>query len=77
MGMPKQFEKVWSEQGAKVNPMKRIGRLDDVVNMVMYLSNNKLSSWITGQVITLDGGYTLRSPKVNLFGKASKPQAKL
>jgi len=37
------------------NPMKRIGRPDDVAHAIEFLLSEK-SSWITGQSISVDGG---------------------
>ena len=38
--------------------MKRLGKPDDVANLILFLASEK-SSWMTGSVITLDGGATL------------------
>jgi len=37
------------------HPMKRIGRAEDIAEMAAFLLSDK-SSWITGQVIQVDGG---------------------
>ena len=37
------------------NPMKRIGRPDDIAHAIEFLLSEK-SSWITGQSISVDGG---------------------
>lgn len=39
-------------------PMQRIGTPSDVANLVKFLCNDK-SNFITGQIIMVDGGYTL------------------
>lgn len=48
-----------SEQKKEVNaqrhPLKRVGTTDDIVNMVEFLLSTK-ASWITGQIIHVDGG---------------------
>ena len=36
-------------------PMKRMGTAEDVANVVYFLGNDE-SSYITGQVINVDGG---------------------
>ena len=36
-------------------PLKRIGKPEDVANVVKFLVSNE-SSYITGQVINVDGG---------------------
>ncbi len=39
-------------------PIRKIGKPKDVANLVEFLSDEK-SSFITGQIITIDGGYIL------------------
>ncbi len=43
------------ENIAKAIPLKRMGTVEDVANVVKFLSSND-SSYITGQVINIDGG---------------------
>lgn len=43
------------EEIAKTIPLKRIGRTEDVANVVKFLASED-SSYITGQVINVDGG---------------------
>lgn len=43
------------EANAQRHPLKRIGTTDDIVNMVEFLLSAK-SSWITGQIMHVDGG---------------------
>ncbi|MBM1106851.1 SDR family oxidoreductase [Aurantibacter crassamenti] len=43
------------EANALLNPLKRIGKADDIANMVVFLLSEK-SSWMTGQIIGVDGG---------------------
>ena len=40
---------------AKMHPLKRIGKGEDSANLANFLLTNK-SSWITGQIIGVDGG---------------------
>ncbi|MDI1355172.1 MAG: SDR family NAD(P)-dependent oxidoreductase [bacterium] len=48
------------EANAQRHPLKRIGTTDDIVNIVDFLISPK-SSWITGQILHVDGGIsTLR-----------------
>ena len=43
------------EANAQKHPMKRIGAPEDLANMAAFLLSEK-SSWITGQIIHVDGG---------------------
>ena len=47
----------WGENDKNQHPVKRIGRVEDVVNLVMFLCSD-LSGFITGENIILDGGMT-------------------
>jgi len=37
------------------HPLKRIGQAEDIANLVSFLLSDK-SSWMTGQILGLDGG---------------------
>ncbi len=39
----------------KRNPMQKIGQPEDIANMISFLLSDK-SSWITGQIFSVDGG---------------------
>lgn len=39
-------------------PMKRLGKPEDIANGAIYLLSDA-SSWVTGQALVIDGGYTL------------------
>ena len=39
-------------------PWKRVGTPQEMANVVCFLASQE-SSWITGQTIIVDGGYTL------------------
>ena len=39
-------------------PLRRLGRPDDVIPMILLLPS-PLSSWTTGQVISVNGGYSM------------------
>jgi NAD(P)-dependent dehydrogenase (short-subunit alcohol dehydrogenase family) len=43
------------EVNAQRHPLKRVGRPDDIAMAVEYLLSEK-SSWVTGQVLKIDGG---------------------
>ncbi|MFA6295990.1 MAG: SDR family NAD(P)-dependent oxidoreductase [Patescibacteria group bacterium] len=51
-------EKALAQMIAMV-PQKRIGTPEDIANAVVFLASDK-SDYITGQVIVVDGGWTLR-----------------
>ena len=40
-------------------PLKRMGQPKEIANAVVFLASDK-SDYITGQVIVVDGGWTLR-----------------
>jgi len=43
---------------AKAYPLRRLGRAEDVANAVVFLASDA-ASWITGQAISVDGGYAM------------------
>jgi 3-oxoacyl-[acyl-carrier protein] reductase len=43
------------ENSANMHPLKRIGKIEDQVNAAAFLLGDE-SSWITGQIIKVDGG---------------------
>ncbi len=43
------------EAAASRHPLKRIGKPDDIAQMALFLLSDK-SSWITGQILHVDGG---------------------
>jgi NAD(P)-dependent dehydrogenase (short-subunit alcohol dehydrogenase family) len=48
-----------SEDYRLCTPLPRAGEVDDIANMAMFLLSDA-ASWVTGQVINVDGGHTLR-----------------
>ena len=43
------------QRSAEMHPLKRFGKSEDIANAAMFLLSDK-SSWITGQIIAVDGG---------------------
>ena len=43
------------EEGAKAFPLRRLGTVEDIVSLIMYLISEN-ASWITGESINIDGG---------------------
>jgi NAD(P)-dependent dehydrogenase (short-subunit alcohol dehydrogenase family) len=48
-----------SEDYAACTPLPRVGEAEDIANMAMFLLSDA-ASWVTGQVINVDGGHLLR-----------------
>ncbi|OWV73163.1 3-oxoacyl-ACP reductase [Rhizobium sp. R634] len=46
------------EKIVKAYPLRRIGRPDDIAPMVTFLAS-ETSSWVTGQVISVNGGFCM------------------
>ena len=46
------------EKLAKAYPLGRLGQPEDIAGAVLFLAS-PLSSWITGQVLSVSGGYTM------------------
>ena len=49
-----QFEMI-----AKALPLKKVGRPNDLANAVVFLSSNATAGHVTGQVLSVSGGYSM------------------
>jgi NAD(P)-dependent dehydrogenase (short-subunit alcohol dehydrogenase family) len=47
-----------AEKLARAYPLGRIGEPIDIANAVLFFAS-PLSSWITGQILSVSGGYTM------------------
>lgn len=47
------------ERVARTTPMQRLGAADEVADAILFLAGGR-SSYITGAVLMVDGGYTQR-----------------
>ncbi|MGN0787910.1 MAG: elongation factor P 5-aminopentanone reductase [Candidatus Onthoplasma sp.] len=56
--MNKNLDKSTIEEIVKNTPISRIGKPEDVASLVKFLSSED-ANFITGQIITIDGGYSL------------------
>ncbi|MFC1945848.1 SDR family NAD(P)-dependent oxidoreductase [Chloroflexota bacterium] len=46
------------EQAAKMYLLRKVGRPDDIANAVVFLASDSVAGNITGQTLSVDGGYT-------------------
>jgi NAD(P)-dependent dehydrogenase (short-subunit alcohol dehydrogenase family) len=46
-------------------PLGRVGQPADIINLAILLASPKMSSWITGTIIPVDGGLSVTSPFVS------------
>ena len=49
------------KMAAERHPLKRFGTIDDIASMAVFLLSSQ-SSWITGQVLSVDGGMSTLEP---------------
>ncbi len=40
-------------------PLKKLGRPDDLANAVLFMSSNAVAGHVTGQVLSVSGGYSM------------------
>lgn len=51
---PEQLEKI-----GNTLPLRKVGRPDDIAGAVLFLSSTKVAGHITGQTLSVSGGYTM------------------
>ncbi|HJP20056.1 MAG: SDR family oxidoreductase [Alphaproteobacteria bacterium] len=54
MFTPEQFEKI-----AQALPLKKIGKPEDIANAVLFFGSDTVAGNITGQVVSVSGGYSM------------------
>jgi 2-hydroxycyclohexanecarboxyl-CoA dehydrogenase len=54
MFTPEQLEKV-----TKSLPLRKVGRPQDIANAVVFLASGKVAGHVTGQVLSVSGGYSM------------------
>jgi NAD(P)-dependent dehydrogenase (short-subunit alcohol dehydrogenase family) len=47
------------EKVAKALPLKKIGKPQDIANAVLFLASDRVAGHITGQVLSVSGGYSM------------------
>jgi NAD(P)-dependent dehydrogenase (short-subunit alcohol dehydrogenase family) len=52
------IEQIGAEKLARAYPLGRLGEPDDIAGAVLFFAS-PLSSWVTGQVLSVSGGYTM------------------
>jgi NAD(P)-dependent dehydrogenase (short-subunit alcohol dehydrogenase family) len=48
---------------AQMHPLGRIGEPDDLVDALRFLLDRERSAWVTGQVLSVDGGFATVRPR--------------
>ncbi|PAP77471.1 SDR family NAD(P)-dependent oxidoreductase [Rubrivirga marina] len=51
------------EASAKLHPLGRIGEPDDLRDALAFLLNRDASGWVTGQTLSVDGGFATVRPR--------------
>lgn len=59
IGLPAEAAEQVRRQETARNPLRRRGRPEEIATWIVALADPAASSWITGQVLTIDGGETL------------------
>lgn len=51
------------EASAKLHPLGRIGEPDDLTDALAFLLDREASAWVTGQTLSVDGGFATVRPR--------------
>ena len=51
------FSDVQVEKARKVIPLGKIGRADDIANAVLFFASPSMAGHVSGQVLSVSGGY--------------------
>jgi NAD(P)-dependent dehydrogenase (short-subunit alcohol dehydrogenase family) len=51
-------EEAWTAPAVARTPLGRLGEPEDIAQAILFLSS-PAASWITGQTLYVDGGYTV------------------
>jgi len=57
--MDSMFTQDQLEKVAKSLPLRKVGNPEDIAHAVVFLSSKKVAGYITGQVLSVSGGYTM------------------
>jgi 3-oxoacyl-[acyl-carrier protein] reductase len=56
--MTRSINEKWADEFIKMIPMKRVGSVQDIAALTVFLCSNA-AAYMTGQVLTVDGGMTM------------------
>lgn len=53
------IDEKYLDQAIKAMPLRRLGKSEDIAHCVAFLADGRKSGFMTGQIIAVDGGYSL------------------
>ena len=56
--MTASFDQVRKDAIVKAYALRRLGKPEDIADAMLYLCSAR-ASWVTGQILTVDGGYLM------------------
>ena len=54
-----QVDQAYLAAAAQATPLRRVGQPEDIAEAVCFLAANERAGFVTGQVIRVDGGYSI------------------